>query len=99
VGIDISQNSFTACLCFRKLNGDLSFSEVQNFKNEKTGFNQLLRWIRKSCSSEVELVFLMEATGVYYENLVYHLHQLKNKVHIVLPNTSKHYFSSLNIKT
>lgn len=99
VGIDISQNSFTACICLRQDNGDLSFSEVKNFKNEKTGFNQLLRWVRKSCSSAVELVFLMEATGVYYENLAYHLYQLKNKVHVVLPNTSKHYFSSLNIKT
>lgn len=99
VGIDISQNSFTACICFGKITGDLVFSEVKNFKNEKTGFNQLLRWVRKSCSSEIELVFLMEATGVYYENLAYHLYQLKNKVHVVLPNTSKHYFSSLNVKT
>lgn len=99
VGIDISQSSFTACICLRQDKGEVSFSEVKNFKNEKTGFNQLLRWVRKFCDSEAELVFLMEATGVYYENLAYHLHQLKNKVHVVLPNTSKHYFSSLNIKT
>lgn len=99
VGIDISQSSFTACLCISNSNGDLVFSEVKNFKNEQTGFNQLLRWVRKSCDKEKELVFLMEATGVYYESLAFYLYQLKNKVHVVLPNTSKHYFSSLNIKT
>jgi transposase len=41
----------------------------------------------------------MEATGVYYERLAHHLHNLKQVVHVVLPNTSKHYFSSLNVKT
>ncbi len=41
----------------------------------------------------------MEATGVYYENLAHHLHKIKKAVHVVLANTSKHYFSSLNIKT
>jgi transposase len=41
----------------------------------------------------------MEATGVYYESIAYHLNAIKQTVHVVLPNTSKHYFSSLNIKT
>lgn len=41
----------------------------------------------------------MEATGVYYENLAHHLHKIKKRVYVVLANTSKHYFSSLNVKT
>jgi transposase len=41
----------------------------------------------------------MEATGVYYESLAHHLFKLKKTVHVSLPNTTKHYFSSLNIKT
>jgi len=99
VGIDISKSSFTACLCIRESLDHLTFSEIKTFKNEKRGFNQLLRWVNKSVVKNVELVFLMEATGVYYENLSYHLHRLNKRVHVVLPNTSKHYFSSLNIKT
>jgi transposase len=39
----------------------------------------------------------MEATGIYYKNLAYDL-KLKQIVHIVLPNTSKHYLSNLNVK-
>lgn len=99
VGIDISQETFTACICTSADNGNLAFSDVKSFKNEKKGYNQLLRWVRKFYCKEVELVFLMEATGVYYENLAYHLNDLELCIHVVLPNTSKHYFSSLNVKS
>ena len=42
VGIDISKASFTACICTRQSNKELFYREVKTFKNEKTGFNQLL---------------------------------------------------------
>jgi transposase len=99
VGIDISKDTFTACFCAKQLNDVLKFSDVKKFKNEKSGFNQLGRWIRKLVVKNAELVFLMEATGVYYESLAHHLHKIGKTVHVVLPNTSKHYFGSLNIKT
>ena len=99
VGIDISKSSFAASLCVTSDDGVLGYRDVSNFRNEKTGFNQLMRWVRKHQEKDVPLVFLMEATGVYYESLDHHLHQIGQQVHVVLPNTSKHYFSSLNIKT
>jgi transposase len=99
VGIDISQATFAVCLCQRSEDGKLNFSKVLSFGNNTKGFNQLLRWTKGIIATGAELVFLMEATGVYYENLAHHLHKIKKTVHVVLPNTSKHYFSSLNIKT
>ena len=99
VGIDIAKDSFTACVCLRMTDGGFQFSKVKTFKNQKTGFNQLIRWVRSECSKEVDLVYLMEATGVYYEHLAHHLSKLNQVVHVVLPNTSKHYFNSLNVKT
>ncbi|MEL7221306.1 MAG: IS110 family transposase [Bacteroidota bacterium] len=99
IGIDISKDSFTACICKKDFNASYCLSEVKLFKNEKKGYNQFLRWVGKVIEKEVEHVYLMEATGVYYENLAHHLTNLKKQVHVVLPNTSKHYFSSLNIKT
>lgn len=99
IGIDISKSTFTTCCCFREASGVLTFSDVVEFPNEKKGFNQFLRWVRSRTASASELVFLMEATGVYYEALAYHLHKIRKTVHVVLPNTSKHYFASLNIKT
>jgi len=99
IGIDISKDTFTACLCLLNQDGSLTFSEVKTFKNEKKGFNQLLRWSRKAKDSSLSLSFLMEATGVYYERLSHHLYDIKQEVIVILPNTSKHYFLSLNIKT
>ncbi len=99
VGIDISKDTFTACGCSHQSDGKLIFSEVKNFKNESTGFNELLRWVKGFASAGTEVVFLMEATGVYYESLAHHLFKIKKKVVVVLPNTSKHYFASLNVKS
>lgn len=99
IGIDISKDTFTACFCTLHQGGHLQYSDVKKFKNEKLGFNQLLRWVRKVQDSSLPISFLMEATGVYYENLAHHLYDIKQQVHVVLPNMSKHYFSSLNIKT
>lgn len=99
VGIDISSKTFTACISSLSFDQSLSFTEVKTFSNDKTGFNQLNRWVRKLIKTNEELVYLMEATGVYYERLAYHLFKIKKSVHVVLPNKSKHYFSSLNIKS
>lgn len=99
IGIDISRSTFTACVCQQADDGKLTFSKVLEFGNDSKGFNQLLRWAKGLIVLDSELVFLMEATGVYYENLAHHLHKIKKRVHVVLPNTSKHYFSSLNVKT
>ncbi|UMY65615.1 MULTISPECIES: IS110 family transposase [unclassified Flavobacterium] len=99
VGIDISKSTFTACHCQQDSKGALVFSKSVDFSNDKTGFNQFTRWVRSVSTPESELVFLMEATGVYYEALAYHLYKIKKTVHVVLPNTSSHYFSSLNVKT
>lgn len=99
VGLDISKKTFTACICLLGLSQRLSFSKVETFRNDKKGFNQLLRWVRKLCDAEVETLFLMEATGVYHEQLARHLYELKQAVHIALPNKTKHYFNSLNIKS
>ena len=99
VGIDISKDTFMACVCSRDQNDHLIYSEVDRFSNDKKGFNQLMRWVRKNASKQVPVVFLMEATGVYYESLAHHLHKINQSVAVVLPNSSKHYFSSLNVKT
>ena len=99
VGIDIAKHSFTACVCQQGTSGKVSFCPVSTFENSKRGFNQLLKWVRKFSQPDPPMVFVMEATGIYYEGLAYHLHQLKQSVCVVLPNKVKHYARSLNVKT
>lgn len=99
VGIDISKGSFTACVCRKLLSGEALLSSVESFENNKTGYNQFVKWSRKITIPSVEVLFLMEATGIYYEGIAYHLHKLKQSVCVILPNKVKHYAKSLNVKT
>lgn len=99
VGIDISNLDFTVSICSQLSNQDLIYSETTKFSNCKKGFNQLNRWVSKHVDKQKPIVYLMEATGVYYEQLAHHLFKIKKTVHVVLPNKSKHYFSSLNVKS
>ena len=55
-GIDISQDSFAACICFSGTQ-TLHFGETKHFKNDKSGSNQLVRWVRKQCEATVETVY------------------------------------------
>jgi transposase len=99
VGIDIAKVTFTACMATTEANTIIQFSEVVQFPNNKTGFNQLLKWVRKNKAPLNEFVFVMEATGIYYEPLAYHLSKLNLQVAVLLPNKVKHYGKSLNIKS
>jgi transposase len=99
IGIDISKATFTACLCKRQLSGPQCTSDVVEFDNNKRGFNQFVKWSRKIADSSIPLVYAMEATGIYFEGLAYHLSRLNQKVSVILPNKVKHFSKSLNIKT
>ena len=97
VGIDIAKATFTACICTQMRESKLG--QVVQFENNKRGFNQLLKWVRKNVSAPGEVVFVMEATGIYYEPLAYHLNKLHFKLAVLLPNKVKHYAKSLNVKS
>ena len=43
VGIDISKDTFTACVCSRDQIDQLTYSEVHCFDTDKKGFNQMMR--------------------------------------------------------
>lgn len=99
VGVDISKEKFTACLSKYYMSDSQNQSDVVEFENNKTGFNQFIKWSRKCMDKDSPLLYLMEATGVYYESLAYHLNKLNQLIYVVLPNKTKHYAQSLGIKT
>ena len=98
VGIDISKSSFTACLCMSNMK-ERCQSEVVSFANTRQGFNQLLKWSRKEALKGFPIRFVMEATGVYYESLAYHLYRIKQPVFVVLANKVHDYAKYEGVKT
>jgi len=99
IGIDCSKDSFHATMCTMTISQEVSFTDVHRYSNNRIGFNQLLKWVRNNWKKDVPICFIMEATGVYHEQLAYHLHKAKQPVIVVLPNKVKHYIKSLNLKT
>jgi Transposase and inactivated derivatives len=99
VGIDISKQSFTACVCKYYISDLADYSSVEEFSNSKTGFNQFVKWSRKFLCKEIAGIYLMEATGVYNEALAYHLHKLHLQVAVVLPNKARHHMLGEGVKT
>ena len=100
VGIDISKDKFTACLYMYDRASDVGCcTKSIDFTNTKSGFNQMVRWSRKEAQKGYPLIYLMEATGVYYEHLAYHLHKINQNVYVVLPNRARKFCEAEGIKT
>jgi transposase len=99
-GIDISKEKFDAVL--GEISAENGFKKISSgqFQNTMAGFKKYQQWIAKHCKLNVPVIHLMEASGVYYENLalylVLHEHQ---RVTVVLPNKAKKYKESLGYKS
>lgn len=100
VGIDIAKDKFNACLFMYDIASDMGCgTRSVEFRNDRQGFNQLLKWARKECVRGYPLTFLMEPTGVYYEKLAYHLCKVRQVVYIVMPNKAREFCRYEGIKT
>ena len=98
-GIDVAQLELVVAL--GRMFDDLT-PEVyahKSFPNTGKGFESLLEWIKKLTDPIVQILYVMEATGVYHEKLAYFLHQQNQPVSIVLPNKISNYFRTLEVKT
>ena len=70
VGIDIASATFVACV----LQGPTKVTaSPKSFANTTRGFDELETWLAKHQVKPANAVLCMEATGVYGEELAYHL--------------------------
>ena len=100
VGIDISKDSLSVCYGTLTEEQNIKTTNPISFNNTNKGFKELIYWAKKSKrSNDHPLYFVMEATGVYYENLAYFLKEKHQKVIVVLPNKTKNYSKTLDIKS
>jgi transposase len=98
-GIDVAQNELVVSLgrVDEFLNKEVYAHKT--FANKASGFGALLVWVKKHSDSHVAVRYVMEATGVYHENLAYYLSDQSFEVSIVLPNKISSYMKTLQIKT
>ena len=63
IGIDISKQTLDVCII---VNGNTEQIPYEQFKNNRHGFEQMLKWAKKLCgSTQEQWVVCMEHTGIY----------------------------------
>ncbi len=66
------------------------------FTNQLSGWQELIQWATHNTGNEIsELQFVMEATGIYHENVANWLYDSGAKVSIINPAHVKYYAQSL----
>lgn len=104
IGIDVSKDTFTACLGIIDIKQCINIISSDIFKNDIKGFMKLLSWLRKiiikrKLDDSLPKWFVMESTGIYYENLAYFLVENNCLVSVILPNKMKSFLKTLESKT
>ena len=100
VGIDISMKSFYAVYKALKQDGKVTIKGSKSFDNTLSGMKLFLSWCKaRNKAPQSPLIHVMEATGVYYEELAYFLYDKQEKVSIQLAQKLKYYAKSINLKT
>lgn len=100
VGIDMGKDTFHACISTIDAGQRVKIKATHAFKNEPKGIADFMRWAdHHAAQPGVPTHYLMEATGVYYEQLALSLHRQGCLVSVVLPQKAKYYIKALGIKT
>lgn len=99
VGIDCSQDKLDVSFGVMNENFDTAVLSTTIFKNEKKGWEKMLKWKKKLKKDNVEVVFVVEATGVYHEEVSLFLHEHDEHISVLLPNKVKNFARTLKTKT
>ena len=99
LGIDVAQKELVVCFGIMNDIFEAALIGHETFANSKAGFAQLVKWAKKLSVENASTNYVMEATGVYHENLAYYLHDHDMDLSIVLPNKISNYARSLDVKT
>ena len=95
IGIDVSKEKLDCA--WPREEGKL---KTKIFSNTITGWKELIEWSLKNTGLEIEqLHFVMEATGIYHEQLATSLYDAGAKVSVVNPAQVKFYAQGLGVRT
>jgi transposase len=100
LGLDVSSKELYACLSVIDHLQKVTVKSSSKFLNNPAGFDSVVAWlIKHHKQKDIPLVVIMEATGVYYENVALFLHLKGYKVSVVLPNKAKKYLQATGTKS
>lgn len=98
IGIDVSKDHLDCSIGTKDILNNVEILARIQVKNNLKGFQKLQRWVKDHTNS-TSIIYVMEATGVYYENVAFWLNEHDQVLSVLLPNVVKYYAKSLNVKT
>lgn len=100
IGTDVDKKEFKANFRYLDSSGKQKTLASRTFSNSKKGFSEFEIWIAKNRKEpQAPLTITMEATGVYHENLAWHMHGKGFIINIVLALKAKRYLQSLGLRS
>ncbi len=97
VGIDVSMDTLEVTFKEKTAKG-IKIKGSTKFDNNENGFEKMLAWCNKREVAETS-VYVMEATGVYHESILYYLYEQGKKVCVELAQRIKYFSKSMSVKT
>ena len=99
-GIDVSAKKFDVSLITIDSSQQTKVIKSRKFENTNNGFKQFKIWYDKQLVKALHPIrFILEATGVYHENLAHFLHNDEQYISIVLANHANKFLGSLGYKS
>ena len=99
IGIDMAKDSFDVCLSVIDTLQLITVKATSSFANDLKGFNAFYKWSLKHRKEALCAVYVVEATGIYHEQLAWYLFDEECSLAVVLPNKAKKYKESLGLKS
>lgn len=92
-------DKFNACLSLINDEQKVIVVSASSFTNNRKGFDALQNWVHKYQKHPLPVIYLVEATGIYHEQLAWHLFEKKCSLVVILPNKAKKYKEALGLKS
>jgi len=99
VGIDVSMKDFACCLSVINDQQEVKVKATHKFANTFDGFDLLLDWVKKHRKEALPVIHVMEATGVYHEQLAWFLYSRGMELSILLPTKAKSFLRANGAKS
>lgn len=96
LGIDVSKSNLSLSLGFLNERLVKEFKSRPDVSNDAKGYKMLLKWIKTSVDPDVELLVVMEATGVYHQGVAHYLYEHGHSVCVMQSGRVKRYAQSLD---
>ncbi len=99
LGVDVAQKELVVTLGKMYTDTTIDLYAYKVFRNNKSGIISLIKWVKSLTDKDIDVQFVMEATGVYHQKFAYYLDERAYSLSVVLPNKISNYMRTLDTKT